>query len=84
MSMLERIELFENSQKQKKYAQERDEEHRKKNDRQAAIIQAKSLLNKKTNGDWTKALLLYKGSSEYRRDVALNIAALRSVNEIVA
>ena len=50
MSMLERIELFENSQKQKKYAQERDEEHRKKNDRQAAIIQAKSLLNKKTNG----------------------------------
>lgn len=41
-------------------------------------------LIKKTHGDWTKALLLYNGSSEYRRDVALNIAALRSVNGIVA
>lgn len=39
-------------------------------------------LLKKTGGDWTKALLLYNGSKEYRRDVALNIAALREANGI--
>lgn len=39
-------------------------------------------LIKKTNGDWTRALLLYNGSREYRRDVARNIALLREVNGI--
>lgn len=39
-------------------------------------------LVKKTAGDWTRALLLYNGSREYRRDVALNIAALRQANGI--
>lgn len=39
-------------------------------------------LVKKTAGDWAKALLLYNGSKDYRRDVALNIAALREANGI--
>jgi soluble lytic murein transglycosylase-like protein len=39
-------------------------------------------LYKKAGGDWTKAILLYNGSREYRRDVAVNIAALRKENGI--
>lgn len=39
-------------------------------------------LYKKAGGDWTRAILLYNGSREYRRDVAQNIAALRQANGI--
>jgi soluble lytic murein transglycosylase-like protein len=48
--------------------------------RAAAALLAQ--LIKKTNGDWTKALLLYNGDRSYRRDVAVNIAALREANGI--
>jgi hypothetical protein len=39
-------------------------------------------LLKKVDGDWAKAILLYNGDSSYRRDVVLNIAALRQANGI--
>lgn len=39
-------------------------------------------LLKKTDGDWTRAILLFNGDKSYRRDVALNIAALREANGI--
>jgi hypothetical protein len=39
-------------------------------------------LYKKADGDWTRAILLYNGDKLYRRDVALNISALREANGI--
>jgi len=39
-------------------------------------------LIKKTDGDWTRALLMYNGSKAYRADVARNILALREANGI--
>lgn len=39
-------------------------------------------LYKKADGDWARAILLYNGDKSYRRDVALNIAALRAANGI--
>ena len=52
--------------------------------RAQARMAAKLLVEllKKVDGDWTKAILLYNGDSNYRRDVALNIAALRQANGI--
>jgi len=37
---------------------------------------------KQAGGDWTKAILKYNGSTDYRRDVAQNMIELRTANGV--
>ena len=54
------------------------------NPRVQARAAAKLLVTyyKKAGNDWTKALLRYNGSADYRRDVAQNMIDLRTANGV--